>query len=222
MEAILTLTLFVTALLVWKVMAMNEHHEHLREDIKNINGQLEGVAKLLAELQPKGPIEIPVRLNPELVEELLATEATVMDGLKITTPKRNNDKFKEMYRTQAYTTYDAEVKPRSTSDSDRRAKLTENEKQTLETLYGKPKNKLTEEETEEKKQRILKEFSARLEFKQKQRELLKAMMEADERDGLYDNEDTQTEGHTLSELTEKQKNDIRENVRERKKRSLNK
>lgn len=190
MEAILALTLFVTALLVWKVMELNEQIENLEITTRQ---QLESVAKLLVELQPKGPVEIPVRLDKELVNELLATETTEMNGLKVTTPKRD-DKLKEYYKNQTYTTYNAEVKPRPVVEIDRYAGLTENEKQVLDDLYN----------TEKKKQR----------------ELLKAMMEADERDGLY--EDTQTEGHTLSELTEKQKNDIRENVRERKKRSLNK
>ena len=74
MEAILTLTLFVTALLVWKVIELNEKIENLEISTRY---QLEGVAALLAKLQPKGPVEIPVRLDDEVVNEM--TEITKQD-----------------------------------------------------------------------------------------------------------------------------------------------
>ena len=74
MEAILILTLFVTALLVWKVIELNEKIENLEISTRY---QLEGVAALLAKLQPKGPVEIPVRLDDEVVNEI--TEMTKQD-----------------------------------------------------------------------------------------------------------------------------------------------
>ena len=68
MEAILTLTLFVAALLVWKVIELNEKIENLEISTRY---QLEGVAILLAELQPKQVKEIPVRLDDEIVSVIM-------------------------------------------------------------------------------------------------------------------------------------------------------
>lgn len=68
MEAILTLTLFVVALLVWKVIELNEKIENLEISTRY---QLEGVAALLAELQPKQVKEIPVRLDDEIVSVIM-------------------------------------------------------------------------------------------------------------------------------------------------------
>jgi hypothetical protein len=77
MEAILILTLFVTALLVWKVVELNEKIENLEISTRY---QLEGVAALLAKLQPKGPVEIPVRLDDEIVN--IMTEMTKQEMLE--------------------------------------------------------------------------------------------------------------------------------------------
>ena len=68
MEIILTLTLFVAALLVWKVIELNEKIENLEISTRY---QLEGVAALLAELQPKQVKEIPVRLDDEIVSVIM-------------------------------------------------------------------------------------------------------------------------------------------------------
>ena len=68
MEVILTLTLFVAALLVWKVVELNEKIENLEISTRY---QLEGVAALLAKLQPKGPVEIPARLDDEIVSVIM-------------------------------------------------------------------------------------------------------------------------------------------------------
>jgi hypothetical protein len=68
MEAILTLILFVAALLVWKVVELNEKIENLEISTRY---QLEGVAALLAELQPKQVKEIPVRLDDEVVSVIM-------------------------------------------------------------------------------------------------------------------------------------------------------
>jgi hypothetical protein len=77
MEVILTLTLFVAALLVWKVVELNEKIENLEISTRY---QLEGVAALLAKLQPKQVKEIPVRLDDEVVNEI--TEMTKQEMLE--------------------------------------------------------------------------------------------------------------------------------------------
>ena len=65
MEAI---TLFVIALLAWKVIELNEKIENLEISTRY---QLDDVAKLLTELLPKQVKEIPIRLSEETLEEVL-------------------------------------------------------------------------------------------------------------------------------------------------------
>jgi len=97
MEAILTLTLFVTALLVWKVIELNEKIENLEISTRY---QLEGVAALLAKLQPKGPVEIPVRLDDEIVNVIM--DVTKQDMEEYQTEKAEFQKkmkvIKEKYK----------------------------------------------------------------------------------------------------------------------------
>ena len=92
MEAI---TLFVIALLVWKVIELNEKIENLEISTRY---QLEGVAALLANLQPKKPVEIPTRLDNELVEELLVTEQLKVDDDK--KPLKIVKEYWDGYNTQ--------------------------------------------------------------------------------------------------------------------------
>jgi hypothetical protein len=99
MEAILTLTLFVAALLVWKVVELNEKIENLEISTRY---QLEGVAALLAKLQHKGPVEIPARLDNEIVsvimdvtkqdmEEYQAEKAEFQKKMKVIKEKYKDD-----------------------------------------------------------------------------------------------------------------------------------
>jgi hypothetical protein len=99
MEVILTLTLFVAALLVWKVIELNEKIENLEISTRY---QLEGVAALLAKLQPKGPVEIPARLDDEIVsvimdvtkqdmEEYQAEKAEFQKKMKVIKEKYKDD-----------------------------------------------------------------------------------------------------------------------------------
>ena len=99
MEVILTLTLFVAALLVWKVIELNEKIENLEISTRY---QLEGVAALLAELQPKQVKEIPVRLDDEIVsvimdvtkqdmEEYQAEKAEFQKKMKVIKEKYKDD-----------------------------------------------------------------------------------------------------------------------------------
>jgi hypothetical protein len=80
MEAILTLILFVAALLVWKVVELNEKIENLEISTRY---QLEGVAALLAKLQPKGPVEIPVRLDDEVISVIMDVTKQDMDEYQV-------------------------------------------------------------------------------------------------------------------------------------------
>jgi hypothetical protein len=97
MEAILTLTLFVAALLVWKVIELNEKIENLEISTRY---QLEGVAALLAELQPKQVKEIPVRLDDEIVNVIM--DVTKQDMEEYQTEKAEFQKkmkvIKEKYK----------------------------------------------------------------------------------------------------------------------------
>jgi hypothetical protein len=97
MEAILTLTLFVAALLVWKVIELNEKIENLEISTRY---QLEGVAALLAKLQPKGPVEIPARLDNEIVSVIM--DVTKQDMEEYQTEKAEFQKkmkvIKEKYK----------------------------------------------------------------------------------------------------------------------------
>ena len=99
MEVILTLTLFVAALLVWKVVELNEKIENLEISTRY---QLEGVAALLAQLQPKQVKEIPVRLDDEVVsvimdvtkqdmEEYQAEKAEFQKKMKVIKEKYKDD-----------------------------------------------------------------------------------------------------------------------------------
>jgi hypothetical protein len=80
MEIILTLTLFVAALLVWKVVELNEKIENLEISTRY---QLEGVAKLLAELLPKQVKEIPARLDDEIVSVIMDVTKQDMDEYQV-------------------------------------------------------------------------------------------------------------------------------------------
>ena len=97
MEAILTLTLFVAALLVWKVVELNEKIENLEISTRY---QLEGVAALLAQLQPKQVKEIPVRLDDEVVSVIM--DVTKQDMEEYQTEKAEFQKkmkvIKEKYK----------------------------------------------------------------------------------------------------------------------------
>jgi hypothetical protein len=68
MEAVL---IFVVALLVWKAMAINEKIEHVDARLNNIDTVLAAYYKMLKELQPKPPVEIPARLDDEIVREMI-------------------------------------------------------------------------------------------------------------------------------------------------------
>lgn len=63
MEAILTLTLLVTALLVWKIVELNDRIENL--DI-NTRYQLENLTKMIKEMNERNDKEIKSRRGDEI------------------------------------------------------------------------------------------------------------------------------------------------------------
>ena len=106
MEIILTLTLFVAALLVWKVIELNEKIENLEISTRY---QLEGVAILLAELQPKQVKEIPVRLDDEIVNVIMDVTKQDMkeyQAEKAEFQKRQHKLLKDMMSVDDDTQYE--------------------------------------------------------------------------------------------------------------------
>ena len=106
MEAILTLILFVAALLVWKVIELNEKIENLEISTRY---QLEGVAALLAELQPKQVKEIPVRLDDEIVNVIMDVTKQDMEEYqaeKAEFKKRQHKLLKDMMSVDDDTQYE--------------------------------------------------------------------------------------------------------------------
>jgi hypothetical protein len=106
MEIILTLTLFVAALLVWKVIELNEKIENLEISTRY---QLEGVAALLAELQPKQVKEIPVRLDDEIVNVIMDVTKQDMEEYqaeKAEFKKRQHKLLKDMMSVDDDTQYE--------------------------------------------------------------------------------------------------------------------
>jgi hypothetical protein len=106
MEIILTLTLFVAALLVWKVVELNEKIENLEISTRY---QLEGFAALLAELQPKQVKEIPVRLDDEIVSVIMDVTKQDMEEYqaeKAEFQKRQHKLLKDMMSVDDDTQYE--------------------------------------------------------------------------------------------------------------------
>jgi len=71
MEAVLILLLAGVALLVWKAMAINEKIEHIDARLSNQDVVLAEYYKMFKGLQPKEPVEIPARLDDEVVREMI-------------------------------------------------------------------------------------------------------------------------------------------------------
>jgi hypothetical protein len=71
MEAVLVLLLAGVALLVWKAMAINEKIEHIDARLSNQDVVLAEYYKMFKGLQPKETVEIPARLDEEIVREMI-------------------------------------------------------------------------------------------------------------------------------------------------------
>jgi hypothetical protein len=71
LELVLLITVIVT------LFRREQEKVTLEDKVSDIEGKLDGIEKLLKELQPKGPVEIPVRLDDEVVNEM--TEMTKQD-----------------------------------------------------------------------------------------------------------------------------------------------
>jgi hypothetical protein len=71
MEAVLVLLLAGVTLLVWKAMVINEKIEHIDARLSNQDVVLAEYYKMFKGLQPKTPVEIPARLDDEIVREMI-------------------------------------------------------------------------------------------------------------------------------------------------------
>jgi len=91
--------------------------KELQDKVDDLEGKLDGVEKLLVELQPKGPVEIPVRLDDEVVNEM--TEMTKQDMEEHQTEKAE---FQE--------------KMKVVNEKYSKKTLTTNEQNVLKELYG--------------------------------------------------------------------------------------
>ena len=94
----LELVLLITAIIV-VFRQTHEKIKNIEEQSKDIESKLEATYKLLKELQPKGPVEIPVRLNDEVVNEI--TEMTKQEMIeyqkeKIEFQKKQRKLLKDM------------------------------------------------------------------------------------------------------------------------------
>lgn len=91
MEAALIIGLSMLAYICWNILAIKDGIECTNARINNINITLAEHSKMLKELQPKKPIEIPARLSEDILKEIYNDEdmkelkewdATLMDGLE--------------------------------------------------------------------------------------------------------------------------------------------
>jgi len=97
----LEITLLITAIIV----VFRQTHEKIKNtenQAKDIERKLDRIEKLLMESQPKGPVEIPVRLDDEIVnvmtemtkqdmEEYQAEKAEFQKKMKVIKEKYMND-----------------------------------------------------------------------------------------------------------------------------------
>jgi hypothetical protein len=109
MEALAIITLATLALLVWKIMEVNEKAEQIDAKISNMDKLLVKYYEMLEELQPKGPVEIPTRLTVEQLKMIF-----------------KDYPFPEPNRTLI----------KGVTEYKRKKVLTENEKNILNEMYG--------------------------------------------------------------------------------------
>jgi hypothetical protein len=65
------LELVLLILLVASAYQYGKGTKELQDKVDDLEGKLDGVEKLLVELQPKGPVEIPARLDDEVINEIM-------------------------------------------------------------------------------------------------------------------------------------------------------
>jgi hypothetical protein len=77
LELVLLITVIVT-------LFKREQEKVILEDkVSDIEGKLDGIEKLLVELQPKGPVEIPVRLDDEVVNVIMDVTKQDMEEYQV-------------------------------------------------------------------------------------------------------------------------------------------
>ena len=71
MELILLISVLALSFLVWKIIEVSDGVSQINARLNNIDTVLAAYYKMLKELQPKEPVEIPARLDQETVKEMI-------------------------------------------------------------------------------------------------------------------------------------------------------
>jgi hypothetical protein len=91
MEVIAIVILVTLTLIIWKIIEVNDNVEQVNARLNNIDVVLVEYYKMLKELQPPKPVEIPTRLSEDVLKEIYSDEdikefkewdTTLMDGLE--------------------------------------------------------------------------------------------------------------------------------------------
>ena len=91
MEAVAIVILVMLALVIWKIIEVNDNVEQVNARLNNIDVVLAAYYKMLKDLQPPKPVEIPTRLSEDVLKEIYSDEdikemkewdTTLMDGLE--------------------------------------------------------------------------------------------------------------------------------------------
>lgn len=71
MEAILIISVLALGFLVWKIIEVSDGVSQINARLNNIDTVIAAYYKMLKELQPKAPVEIPARLDKETLKEVV-------------------------------------------------------------------------------------------------------------------------------------------------------
>ena len=111
MEVIALLTLATLALLVWKTLEVNDKAEQINARLNNMDTVIAEYYKMLKNLQPKGEVEIPVRLDTEVLKEVIPGLYKDEEKLKkwrdtstyaVHKPEEGDIKFGEIWEKDEY------------------------------------------------------------------------------------------------------------------------
>ena len=71
MEAGLVIILGILAYICWNILAIKDGIEHTNARLNNINIELLEHRKMIDDLKPKGPIELPTRLDEDVLKKMI-------------------------------------------------------------------------------------------------------------------------------------------------------
>ena len=96
----LELVLLITAVVA--LFRQTQEKAKLEDKIGDIEGKLNGIEKLLIELQPKGPVEIPARLDDEIVNVIMDVTKQDMEEYQVekTEFQEKMKEIKEKYKDE--------------------------------------------------------------------------------------------------------------------------